>query len=824
MEPPTDQPDQPAPKKRTGTKGMTIYVLLSGQDASAPARVLVVSKTKITSLEGLMVEMTSAFQPPFGDVTVVYRANDGHAITATSELEEGETYIASGNGPASASAPATAPQTPANKAVKKKKSAKKSDDPTERSGEQIEMEEVTSSSPSRPSTVGASPAVSTTDSGGDRRASLSTPADDSSSPDLLSETVVTGSPPGQSQEDASQRPSISVWSETPHVSTQTPPRQPPYEEQPTSFVKPITPPTAGQAPQPPSSLIEPIGIPSGHSRASKPPLMPNPSSHALVAPPITISPPTPQGRPAQSGRAEEWDYRKEWEGIYNDVDSEADLEVKPPARPEPDYVGDYEETPDENQTNRIVSDFHEDDIQKMHAALQRPETAMSDDSHSSENFFTSHRSRPKKSYSTFVYFVYFLSWFGKNPDCWFDYLHSPVSGSMSRFSELIAVYPFLSFLDALLRGLGQVILVNNPFSGIVFLIASIINCKYCCVLGLFGLVTSTVSAKLWSIPQGAIQAGLYGYNGYLVGHAMAIFQIKYHGDWNWFLIVPIVILCSIIPFITTGLSLIIRNLVGKPSGVFTFPFHVMTWIWLLNGQRSIYFPNSLGSPSLVVATSDDTQALVDYDWYHVGRAVPIGIGQVFFFDDFTAGCLVLIGVGLYSRISAVFAVLGSTVGAFYAVAIGAPAGELYAGLWGYDATIVGITLGGLFLYLNTKLLPYAFIGIFTVVMMHGALKSFLAPVGMPPLTFPASVCNVLFTAIAGSFPGIIVIPLDQIASPEQHCALNLNPGPNPLLPVAFDDGDEYSDADPNDDDGGYQDAPAIVVDVTKEDAQNFFDD
>lgn len=39
-----------------------------------------------------------------------------------------------------------------------------------------------------------------------------------------------------------------------------------------------------------------------------------------------------------------------------------------------------------------------------------------------------------------------------------------------------------------------------------------------------------------SFPRGAVAAGLYGYNGILVGLLMAVFSDK--GDWYWWLLLP----------------------------------------------------------------------------------------------------------------------------------------------------------------------------------------------------------------------------------------------------------------------------------------------
>lgn len=47
---------------------------------------------------------------------------------------------------------------------------------------------------------------------------------------------------------------------------------------------------------------------------------------------------------------------------------------------------------------------------------------------------------------------------------------------------------------------------------------------------------AVVPEGLISFLRGAIAAGLYGYNGILVGLLMAVFSNK--GDWYWWLLLP----------------------------------------------------------------------------------------------------------------------------------------------------------------------------------------------------------------------------------------------------------------------------------------------
>jgi urea transporter len=50
-----------------------------------------------------------------------------------------------------------------------------------------------------------------------------------------------------------------------------------------------------------------------------------------------------------------------------------------------------------------------------------------------------------------------------------------------------------------------------------------------------------------------------------------------------------------------------------------------------------------------------------------------------------SGAVMLVGIVLCSRISAIFAVVGSTLGILVSYAIGASTGEATFGLWGYNA-------------------------------------------------------------------------------------------------------------------------------------------
>lgn len=127
----------------------------------------------------------------------------------------------------------------------------------------------------------------------------------------------------------------------------------------------------------------------------------------------------------------------------------------------------------------------------------------------------------------------------------------------------------IQLIDYILRGVAQVMFVNNSLSGLLIVGGLFLQNPWCALNGLLGTAISTVSAIalrqnrfdtfLWDhlsllslfIPthvsemfcvhlRDAVSAGLHGYNGSLVGILMAVFSAK--GDWYLWLFIPNVLL------------------------------------------------------------------------------------------------------------------------------------------------------------------------------------------------------------------------------------------------------------------------------------------
>lgn len=79
------------------------------------------------------------------------------------------------------------------------------------------------------------------------------------------------------------------------------------------------------------------------------------------------------------------------------------------------------------------------------------------------------------------------------------------------------------FIDWNLRGIAQVMFVNNSFSGIIILAGLIMQNPWWALNGIVGTMFSTLSAVLLGQNRSQIATGLHGYNGNLVGLLLAVF-------------------------------------------------------------------------------------------------------------------------------------------------------------------------------------------------------------------------------------------------------------------------------------------------------------
>ncbi|PMJ92768.1 urea transporter [Vibrio sp. 10N.261.55.A7] len=287
-----------------------------------------------------------------------------------------------------------------------------------------------------------------------------------------------------------------------------------------------------------------------------------------------------------------------------------------------------------------------------------------------------------------------------------------------------------------LRGVGQVALINNAATGLLLLVAlffhdltthNLLESPWTRVqhsltfATLIGALSSLLVARILSVESEAINQGLYGYNGALVGIACMTFFSP-----NSLLLVLIVLGGG-------ATSLIMRFWRWRVSP-FTFPFlSIIAMIFFAADWLGL----TLKGGSLLI---EETSHLS-----YFSHAMFNGIGQVLFQQGLVFSLVVLFAIAIHSMNTSIWAVLGAGFGLTTAFILSLVGGEasldlmtlshneqavhiMYQGLFGFNGALVALALS----QISGMSKPAIFAGI--------GLASTLAYVGillkLTLLTFP----------------------------------------------------------------------------------------
>ena len=110
-----------------------------------------------------------------------------------------------------------------------------------------------------------------------------------------------------------------------------------------------------------------------------------------------------------------------------------------------------------------------------------------------------------------------------------------------------------------------------------------------------------------------------------------------------------------------------------------------------------------------------------------------------------SGILIVVGIAVASRIAAVFALVGSTVGMLTGLALGANGIAMYNGLWGFNSFDACLAIAGVFYVLSVRSAILAVGCAVATAVLFGALAALFTPWGLPALTLPFCFGTLAFT-------------------------------------------------------------------------------
>ncbi|XP_027741593.1 urea transporter 2-like [Empidonax traillii] len=306
-----------------------------------------------------------------------------------------------------------------------------------------------------------------------------------------------------------------------------------------------------------------------------------------------------------------------------------------------------------------------------------------------------------------------------------------ITGDMKEFGAWLKDKPLMiQFFDWVLRGISQVMFVNNPVSGLIVLAGFVLQNPWWALTACLGTVVSTLTALILGQDRSAIAAGLYGYNGILVGSLMAVFSSK--GDYYWWLLLPIALLSMTCPIFTSALASVFCK---WDLPVLTLPFNLALTLYLAaSGPHNLFFPTTVIQPATATPNITWTDAEITM-FLH--------------------------------------AVIGSAVGMLAGLSLATPFSQIYSGLWGYNSSLSCVAVGGMFYALTwqTHLLAIA-CALFSAYL-GAAVSSMLSVFGVPSGTWSFCLSALTFLLITTTNSAIYKLPLSKVTYPEANRAYYL---------------------------------------------------
>nr|XP_045614869.1 urea transporter 2-like [Procambarus clarkii] len=314
-------------------------------------------------------------------------------------------------------------------------------------------------------------------------------------------------------------------------------------------------------------------------------------------------------------------------------------------------------------------------------------------------------------------------------------------------------------LDSILRGISQVVFVNNPVSGFLILVGLLLSDVTYGLGALVCALTAVAFAKLVGTPNSAIEAGLSNYDAVLVGVVTPVlYPLYFHQPlslpvWGYMVVASIFSVCA-----SGGLG---KLLAVHHLPAFTLPFNLVITLTFMSLKSAGY---EAEAPS-VNATLEH---LAQPNWEQVWLGTLLSAGQVFGVEDVLCSTLVMMAMFIFSPILTVASYTGATVATFTAVMVSsAPYAQMEAGVWGYNGFLSAAAVA-FFMVPTPRTLLLAVVNSVFTVFLHAALS---AAFTLPVFSLPFCVSSLVFLSMAMSV-GPASLRVSSPSFPELHLILN----------------------------------------------------
>lgn len=296
-------------------------------------------------------------------------------------------------------------------------------------------------------------------------------------------------------------------------------------------------------------------------------------------------------------------------------------------------------------------------------------------------------------------------------------------------------------LDAVLRGLGQVMFQNNSYAGALFLAGIAAHSAWFALAAFVGSMTATAAAAVMRAERELLRAGMFGFNGALVAIALLYFMQPNLLTW------ACILLASAATSVVMAAMLGAFQTLNLPA--LTVPFVVTAWLFFLSAARFGRVEATGQLPMAGLPVQAQVEGVVTLATWGAGSLH--GIGQIFFQSSMISGLFFLAGLLVASRRTAILALAGSMAGLCIAWAMGAAEPAIRDGAYGFNSALTAIALGSVFLPPNARTIMFAIGGAMVAPFVTAAAAAALGPLGMPAMTMPFVLTTWVFLLASHQF-------------------------------------------------------------------------
>lgn len=299
-----------------------------------------------------------------------------------------------------------------------------------------------------------------------------------------------------------------------------------------------------------------------------------------------------------------------------------------------------------------------------------------------------------------------------------------------------------SFIRALLKGYAQVFFMEKALTGLLFVAAIALAClshgQWAPLWGsLLGGFASTLAARLSNPQAEALDKGMYGFNGCLLGLALA--SQLHDSPLLWTLILLGGVLSTLV---MDALTQVLSTTWGL--AVSTAPFVLITWVVMLG--TSVFAQLQFQAPAVAPNPMIETAAqMADLTPPTLVLIALRQIAQVFLLDHAGSGALIVLGLAWASWRAALAVVLGSLLALWFATLLGADRQAVQSGLYGFSAVLSALAVGVVFIQPSLASAGVAVLAVLFTVLIQGAMNKALLVWGIPSLTAPYLIAMWLLT-------------------------------------------------------------------------------